>query len=136
LYRHQTLLLYHWIPAFAGIQPKVFKRASLQFEDVYPIMDSSVNNKDGMRRPVAPSPHRSQRIAMKGRFVGITEPLVPIGMKIRFEDLPKEDIEKTRLVLLDSIGCALASHVVDRNKLVIEFTNEFGAASRLLKLWV
>jgi hypothetical protein len=31
-------------PAKAGVQPKVFKRASLQFEDVYPIMDSSVTH--------------------------------------------------------------------------------------------
>ena len=33
-------------PAKAGVQPKVFKRASLQFEDVYPIMDSSVRMED------------------------------------------------------------------------------------------
>jgi hypothetical protein len=30
-------------PAKAGVQPKVFKGASLQFEDVYPIIDPSVN---------------------------------------------------------------------------------------------
>ena len=63
---------------------------------------------------------------MKHRFLGVTEALAQSSSRVCFEDLPKEDIEKTKLVFLDSIGCALASHVVDRSRLAIELTKEFG----------
>lgn len=63
---------------------------------------------------------------MKERFTGVTEALAQSSSRVCFEDLPKEDIEKTKLVFLDSIGCALASHIVDRSRLAIELTKEFG----------
>lgn len=63
---------------------------------------------------------------MNKKLNGVTEALVQAIMKIRFEDLPEEDVEKAELVLLDAIGCALASQVVDRSRLAIELVKEFG----------
>jgi 2-methylcitrate dehydratase PrpD len=63
---------------------------------------------------------------MKERTIGITNTLVQTSTSLRFEDLPQEDVHKTKLVLLDSIGCALASHVVDRGRFAIALTKELG----------
>lgn len=56
---------------------------------------------------------------MEERMIGITKNLVQTSTRLRLDDLPKEDVDKTKLVLLDSIGCALASPVVDRGRLAI-----------------
>jgi len=58
--------------------------------------------------------------------LGVTRAVVESYMKARFEDLPEEDVYKIKLVLLDSIGCALGSYIVDRSRLAIELVKEFG----------
>ena len=63
---------------------------------------------------------------MKERRIGITNTLAQTSTSLRFEDLPQEELHKTKLVLLDSIGCALASHVVDRGRFAIALTKELG----------
>jgi 2-methylcitrate dehydratase PrpD len=64
------------------------------------------------------------------RIRGVTEALVDSIIKIRFGDLSKEDINTIKLMLLDSVGCALGSYVSDRSKFAIELTKEFGGNSQ------
>ena len=63
---------------------------------------------------------------MKDRTIGLTRAVAESNIGARFDDLPEEDIDKTKLVLLDSIGCALGSYAVDKTRLVNEFTRERG----------
>ena len=63
---------------------------------------------------------------MKERTVGLTKRLIQITSKLRFKDLPEEDVDKTKLVLLDSIGCALAGQVVDRGRMIMDLAKELG----------
>ena len=61
---------------------------------------------------------------------GITERLVDFTIKAKFDDLPQEVVDTVKEMVLDSIGCALAGHVVDRGKLAIELVEEFGGYPR------
>jgi 2-methylcitrate dehydratase PrpD len=67
---------------------------------------------------------------MKEKTIGITNTLVQTISRLRFEDLPQEDVDRTKLVLLDSIGCALAGHVVDRGRLAIALAKELGGSAQ------
>ena len=64
---------------------------------------------------------------MKEAPKSVTETLVHTCLKLRFEDLPREDIDTTKRVLHDSLGYALAGPVVDRSRHAIAITKEFGA---------
>lgn len=59
-------------------------------------------------------------------FEGVTEKLVDSVMRARFSDLPKETVDKTKLMLIDTVGCALAGYITDRVKLAIELVEESG----------
>jgi 2-methylcitrate dehydratase PrpD len=61
---------------------------------------------------------------------GITEKIVDFAINTRFEDLPREVVDALNKMVLDSIGCALAGHVVDRGKLAVELVEEFGGYPR------
>lgn len=63
---------------------------------------------------------------MAERTIGVTEALAESCVRVCFEDLPEEDVEKTKLLLLDSIGCALGSYVVDRSRIAVELVKELG----------
>lgn len=58
--------------------------------------------------------------------MGITERLVDFTIRTKFDDLPQAIVDKIKQALLDSIGCALGSYVVDRARLAIEFAEECG----------
>jgi 2-methylcitrate dehydratase PrpD len=60
------------------------------------------------------------------RIPGVTESVAGFVPAVDFRDLPNEDVAKTKLLLLDLIGCALGSYVVDRNRLVLELVKELG----------
>jgi hypothetical protein len=55
----------------------------------------------------------------------VTETLVCTCLKLGFEVLPREDVDNTKLVLLDFLGCAFAGPVVDRSGHAIAITKEF-----------
>ena len=56
----------------------------------------------------------------------ITNNLAEFANSIKFEDLPKEVVEKVKLIFLDSIGCALGSYITDRSKIALEFALKSG----------
>ncbi|OGO04797.1 MAG: hypothetical protein A2Y73_02035 [Chloroflexi bacterium RBG_13_56_8] len=56
----------------------------------------------------------------------VTERLVDFALKVQFRDLPQEAVDKIKLMLLDSIGCALGAYVTDRAKLALAFAEESG----------
>jgi 2-methylcitrate dehydratase PrpD len=58
--------------------------------------------------------------------LGVTAAVAEFVSAANFEDLPCDDVAKAKLLLLDLIGCALGSYVVDRNRLVLELTKELG----------
>lgn len=59
-------------------------------------------------------------------FEGVTEQIVDFARGTEYDDLPREAVDKTKLVLLDSLGCALGGHVTDRAKLALELIEESG----------
>lgn len=61
-------------------------------------------------------------------FEGVTEQVVDFAIGTKFDDLPPEVVHKTKLLLLDAIGCALGGYVTDRAKLAIEFIQESGGS--------
>jgi 2-methylcitrate dehydratase PrpD len=58
--------------------------------------------------------------------VGQTESIVQYICKARFEDLPKNVVEKTKWILLDSLGCALAGARTEMGKVVIDQIKALG----------
>lgn len=59
-------------------------------------------------------------------FEGVTQQLAKSVTTIKYDDLPQEVVEKIKLMLLDSIGCALAGHITDRGRIALELVEEFG----------
>ncbi|MFC1971563.1 MmgE/PrpD family protein [Chloroflexota bacterium] len=59
-------------------------------------------------------------------MTGVTQTLAEFAAKTTFNDLPGSAIQKTKQVLLDSIGCALGSYITDRARITIELTEELG----------
>lgn len=57
---------------------------------------------------------------------GVTERLANFTVRASFDDLPQEVVEKTKLILLDDIGCALGSYVVDRARVAVNFAKKCG----------
>ncbi|HEX76730.1 MAG TPA: MmgE/PrpD family protein [Dehalococcoidia bacterium] len=49
--------------------------------------------------------------------------------RTQFNDLPEDVIHETKRVLLDSIGCALPGHAVERGKIAIGFAKKLGGSS-------
>jgi 2-methylcitrate dehydratase PrpD len=60
------------------------------------------------------------------QFEGVTKRLVEFSLRTQFKDLPKEVIDKAKLMFLDAVGCALGGYVTDRAKLAIELVEETG----------
>lgn len=57
---------------------------------------------------------------------GATHKLADFAIRTGFDQVPLESVNRIKQVLLDSIGCALAGHVVDRGRLAAEFAEECG----------
>ena len=56
----------------------------------------------------------------------VTEKLANFVVGTKFDDLPREVVDKVKQVLLDSVGCALGGYITDRGRLAIEFAVERG----------
>ena len=56
----------------------------------------------------------------------ITQTLINFVTKVSYDHLPPPVVQKTKQILLDSIGCALGSYVVDRASIAIEITEDLG----------
>lgn len=56
----------------------------------------------------------------------VTRKLVDFSLKTTFSDLPKAVVKKTKEILLDSVGCALGSYVIDRPKIAIALAEDIG----------
>jgi 2-methylcitrate dehydratase PrpD len=59
-------------------------------------------------------------------FMGPTEALVQYVVKARYEDLPEEVVEKSKWILLDSIGCALAGAQTKMGRVVMDQVKALG----------
>ena len=63
-------------------------------------------------------------------YKGITEKIVDSTINAKFDDLPQGVVDTVKKMVLDSIGCALAGHIVERSKLAMELVEEFGGYPR------
>lgn len=59
-------------------------------------------------------------------FEDVTKQLSESVVNTTYQDLPPEAIEKIKLTVLDSIGCALGGYITDRARIVLEMIEEFG----------
>ena len=60
----------------------------------------------------------------------VTEQLIDFVEGVTFDQLPSPIVTKTKQMLLDSVGCALAGQLVDRGKIAIEYAHEAGGIAR------
>ena len=67
-------------------------------------------------------------------FENVTRQLAESVIETSYSSLPQEVIEKIKLMLLDSIGCALGGYITDRARIALELAEEFGAIPRLASL--
>ncbi len=56
----------------------------------------------------------------------ITQLLAEFGLSMSFQQLPGEAVDKAKLLMLDSMGCALGSYSVERGRIAVEFADELG----------
>lgn len=61
-------------------------------------------------------------------FDNVTQQLAKSVTTISYDDLSPEIIGKVKLMLLDSIGCALAGYVTDRARIALELIEESGGS--------
>jgi len=59
-------------------------------------------------------------------FENVTRQLAESVIETSYSSLPQEVIEKIKLMLLDSIGCALGGYITDRARIALELAEEFG----------
>jgi len=62
--------------------------------------------------------------------IEITKKVADFVVDSTYDDLPASVIEKVKYILLDSIGCALAGHIADRGRIVLEHVSEMGGKSQ------
>lgn len=64
----------------------------------------------------------------KGRETinNIKKDLAEFAVNLKYDDMPKDVVEKIKLILLDSIGCALGSYITYRSRIALEFALESG----------
>lgn len=59
-------------------------------------------------------------------MTGVTAQLAKRVIEIEFDDLSSAAVQKTKEILLDSIGCALGGYVTERAKIAIQLGEVFG----------
>ena len=59
-------------------------------------------------------------------YENVTRDLAVFVTEAKYENLPKDEVEKIKLILLDDIGNALGGHITDRARIAMEFVNEMG----------
>lgn len=57
---------------------------------------------------------------------GTTRALADFSAKLRFEDLPLHIVEEIKRLLLDTVGCGLGGHVVDKGRMSVELARQMG----------
>jgi len=55
-------------------------------------------------------------------FDGVTKKLVSFITRTNFDDLPREIVDKVKLMLLDSIGCALGGILLKEENLLLSLS--------------
>ncbi len=63
-------------------------------------------------------------------MAGPTKEMVDFARKVTFSDLPGSVIDQIKRILLDSIGCALGAHALDKSKIVVDFAEESGGTQQ------
>lgn len=63
-------------------------------------------------------------------YENITKQLSESVIKMKYETLPQDLVEKTKLMVLDSLGCALGGYITDRARIMLELIKEFGGNDR------
>ncbi|MFC1970438.1 MmgE/PrpD family protein [Chloroflexota bacterium] len=61
-------------------------------------------------------------------MASLMETLIRFAVEISFEDLPEEVIHESKLILLDSIGCALGGLSTDKGKIAVELARHLNGA--------
>lgn len=61
-------------------------------------------------------------------YENVTAELAAFVSRTRYEDLPRDVVEKVKLVLLDDIGNALGGYVTDRARIALELVEETGGS--------
>ena len=56
----------------------------------------------------------------------VMEKLVGFARDTGYDDLPQEVVKETKRVLLDSLGCALCGHWMDRGKIAVKVARRLG----------
>ena len=56
----------------------------------------------------------------------IIQQLADFALKAKFEDLPPDIVQETKMILMDSIGCALVASQTDKGKINISLAKRFG----------
>jgi len=56
----------------------------------------------------------------------ITRELAKFALKTKFEDLPESIVQETKLILMDTIGCALGALTTDKGKMNVALARRFG----------
>jgi len=59
-------------------------------------------------------------------YENITRDLAALIIGVKYEDLPKDAVEKVKLILLDDIGNALGGYITDRARIAMELVDEMG----------
>lgn len=56
--------------------------------------------------------------------MSVTRAITEFGVNTRYEDLPEEVVHEVKRLLLDSVGCALAGHYVDKGRIAVELAEQ------------
>ena len=59
-------------------------------------------------------------------YENVTQQPAEFTIAMKYGDLPEDVVEKTKLMLLDSIGCALGGYITDKYRIGMELIAEFG----------
>ena len=59
----------------------------------------------------------------------IIHDLASFAINTRFEDIPAEAVDEVKILLMDSIGCALAALTIDKGKMTVALSKRLGGPS-------
>ena len=58
----------------------------------------------------------------------IIQQLADFAIKTRWDDLPPDIVQETKMILMDSIGCALVATNTDKGKANLALAKRFGGS--------
>ena len=56
----------------------------------------------------------------------IIQQLADFALKARWEDLPPDIVQETKMILMDAVGCALVATQTDKGKINLSLAKRFG----------